>query len=129
MRLAYLTTDPVNLNLAERAAATLGATVDRFEPRDGRPGGEYAAVVYDLDYLPPALIGQVLADLLAARAKRVAAVHGYNLGAALRAALRRRDVVVARRPGGPVIRAVVRRHRRAVAGQPAGTAPPPGRAG
>ena len=38
MRLAYLTTDAVNLDLAERAATTQGATVHLFEPRDGPPG-------------------------------------------------------------------------------------------
>jgi len=49
MKIAYLSTDEVNQNLAENLAARCGASQDCLSPHDPPPNGQYDAVVYDLD--------------------------------------------------------------------------------
>lgn len=94
MRVAYVTTDEVNERLAMQMAANCGTTLDAFSPKDPPPDGEYAAVLYDLDYLPPAPGRNVLGELLAQPPGRPVAVHSYRLGQRQAAALRRHGCAV-----------------------------------
>src|SRR5262245_46838320 len=99
MRIAYLTTDEVNRELAMRLAAGQGARLEVLWPGDEPPDGRVDAVVYDLDCLPVGLRQEVLSKLAAAAAPWPAAVHGYALGGDQVRALRKRGVVVRRRLG------------------------------
>src|SRR5262249_3609910 len=79
MRVAYLTTDVVNEQLALQMAATCGLALYPLAPKD-RPRGEaFEAVLYDWDYLPAREQQEVLAELLAGGRSHGAALHGYNL--------------------------------------------------
>src|SRR5262249_18156562 len=51
--IAYLTTDEVNLDLADRLATECGATLYPLSFQDGPPSGAFDAVLYDWDYLSP----------------------------------------------------------------------------
>ena len=68
MRIAYLTTDEVNQELALRLAAGQEAQLEVIWPRDEPPDGRFDAVIYDLDCLPPPLRQQLLTDLAGGRA-------------------------------------------------------------
>jgi hypothetical protein len=95
MRIAYLTLDEVNSDLAARCAAAADIELESFalceapEPFD--------AVVYDLDFLPADYRAGLLAASTTARSSALIAVHAYNLTSGQRRRLRRRGVVVARR--------------------------------
>jgi len=97
MRIAYLSTDEVNLDLARRWASTCGCEVVPLTPRDPRPNGEYDAAIYDLDFLPPMLRQRVLTDLSRGSWHGPVAVHSYNLGAQQVRDLHVRGVHVRRR--------------------------------
>jgi hypothetical protein len=79
MRIAYLTTDEVNQELASQLAADQQAQLEVIWPRDEPPDGRFDAVIYDLDCLPPPLRQQLLTDLASGGAGRPAAVHSYAL--------------------------------------------------
>src|SRR5262249_13762632 len=79
MRIAYLTTDEVNQQLASRLAAGQEAQLEVIRPRDEPPDGRLDAVIYDLDCLPPPLRQQLLTDLAGGGARCPAAVHSYAL--------------------------------------------------
>ena len=66
MRLAYLTTDEVNQDLAIRIAADCGTTLALLSPRDPPPNGRFDAVLYDWDFWPLHLRREVLEELLTA---------------------------------------------------------------
>jgi hypothetical protein len=51
--IAYLTTDEVNLDLADRLATECGAILYPLSFRDGPPNGAFEAVLCDWDSLPP----------------------------------------------------------------------------
>lgn len=94
MRVAYVTTDEVNEELAARMAEHSGATLDSFAPKDSPPNGEYAAVLYDLDYLPRDPGRDFLKELLSRPLGRPVAVHGYRISNRLAADLRRNGCAV-----------------------------------
>ncbi len=96
MRIAYLTTDLVNENLATQMSARCGAAVDPFSPADVPPSGDYDAVICDWDFLPRAQRKQIVCQLIRNHRNHVV-VHSYNLNAKQVRALRRRRVAVYRR--------------------------------
>src|SRR5262245_54809815 len=97
MRIAYLTTDEVNPDLAQRWARTCGCEVIPLTPRDPIPDGEFDAVIYDLDYLPQPIRQQVMTMLLNGPRTSPAAVHSYNLRRWQTQALRALGIVVGRK--------------------------------
>jgi hypothetical protein len=68
MRVAYLTTDEVNEAEARQLAEDHDITLCPLAPRDGPPGNEYDAVLYDWDFWPADRRREAMAELL-----------GYNL--------------------------------------------------
>jgi hypothetical protein len=97
MRIAYLTTDDVNASLALRGAAAAGLLGSLLPPRAEPSPADFAAAVYDLDFLPADRVREVLAALRRGEGLVRAAVHGYNLDDRQIKALRARGVIVARR--------------------------------
>ena len=97
MRIAYLTTDEVNEQLAQQMAVACGVTLCPLAPKDAPPDGEYDAVLYDLDYLPVKNQLEVMAALLAGPLPHAVALHSYHLEDAHVDALRRNAVGVFRR--------------------------------
>src|SRR5438309_823613 len=79
MFIAYLSTDEVNRDLAETLAAAGGDALCLLEPRDLPRSEDGAALVYDLDSLPPGLCASLVADLRAVPPARPVAVHSYAL--------------------------------------------------
>ena len=94
MRVAYLTTDEVNLTLAEQMAAACGVTLCPLAPKDTPPDGGFDAVLYDWDYWPADLRQRAAAS---PRTGPPVALHGYNVRRDEAADLRRRGVAVHRR--------------------------------
>ena len=97
MLIAYLTTDEVNLDLADRLATGCGAILHPLSFQDGPPNGAFEAVLYDWDYLSPPWRQQLLAELLSRPAPCPVALHGYTLEEEHGEALRRHGVAVFRR--------------------------------
>ena len=89
MRIAYLTLDEVNENLATLMAEECGATLFPLTPRDPKPDGEFDAVLFDLDSLPPRHQKELLSDLLSSSPLHRVGVHSYQLEEEAAAALRR----------------------------------------
>ena len=106
MRIAYLTLDEVNEHLATLMAGECGATLFRLMPRDPKPDGEFDAVLYDLDSLPPRQQQELLSMLLSSRPFRPVGVHSYRLEEDEAAALRRHGLVVSRRVETAVFQAL-----------------------
>jgi hypothetical protein len=96
MRIAYLTIDEVNIDLAFRMAAQCGASLCVLSPRDGAPDGKFDGILYDLDYWPMDWQAKVLASLLEEISPTPVAVHSYNLRAEQVDALRQKGVAVYR---------------------------------
>jgi hypothetical protein len=107
MRIAYLTTDVVNQELALRLAASQDDQLEVIWPRDEQPNGCFDAVIYDLDCLPPPLRQQLLTDLTSGGAPWPAAVHSYALKDKQIRALLRRGVIVRRRLRATLFRLLV----------------------
>jgi hypothetical protein len=97
MRVAYLTTDEVNEQLAQQMAVACGVTLCPLAPKDAPPDGECDAVLYDWDYLPIEWQREVMAELLSSPLPHPVALHGYNLEDGQVEVLRRNAVVVYRR--------------------------------
>ena len=79
MRIAYLTVDEVNSDLAQRWASEFQCEIVPLSPCDPLGNCEYDATIYDLDYLDPSLIQRVLTNLLTGTLHSPAVVHSYNL--------------------------------------------------
>jgi hypothetical protein len=79
MRIAYLTTDDVNRDLAIRMAEDCGATLYLLWPHDPPPDGRFDAVLYDWDYWPRDRRQEILQELLTAPTHGLVALHGYHL--------------------------------------------------
>jgi hypothetical protein len=94
MRIAYVTIDEVNQDLAVRMADRFGADVSGVVPKDPPPDGRFDAVLYDLDAMSPTLRRQFVAVLRSSRPSRPVGVHGYNLEDDEANALRMRGVYV-----------------------------------
>jgi hypothetical protein len=97
VRVAYLTTDEVNQELALQLAAGLGVDLCVLSPRDPAGLESFAGVLYDLDYLPESRRREILADLLAGPPPCPVAVHSYNLDADQERLLCENGVLVSRR--------------------------------
>jgi hypothetical protein len=113
MRIAYVTTDEVNQDLALRTAAACGACLEAFSAPDALPCGVYDAVVYDWDFLPAVSRGKVVAGLAKDPAPPVVAVHSYGLQGQEAQALRRHGVLIVRRLRGSLFRKLRRQVARA----------------
>jgi hypothetical protein len=97
MRVAYLTTDEVNEAEARQIADKLGITLCPLAPRDGPPGNEYDAVLYDWDSWPADRRQEALAEICAGPLPHAVAVHGYNLDDDAAERLRQHTIAVYRR--------------------------------
>ncbi len=97
MRVAYLTTDEVNQEVAKHYAKKVQTNLALVSLQDAPLNGEVDGVIYDLDYLPPARREAILTQLLAGPSALPVAVHSYNLGPEEIKALRRNGVGVFRR--------------------------------
>src|SRR5438132_5561140 len=111
MRIAYLTTDLVNENLATQMSARCGAAVYPFSPADVPPDGDYDAVICDWDFLPRPQRKQIVCQLIRNHRNHVV-VHSYNLNAKQVRALRRRRVAVYRRLKPSIFAALTQPERR-----------------
>jgi hypothetical protein len=94
MRIAYLSTDEVNKDLALRLAAQWQVTVCPREPRDPPPVGEFDALLYDWDHWPADRRPTVLTHTAAGPLRQPVALHGYRLEQEQARALRRRGVLL-----------------------------------
>jgi hypothetical protein len=108
MRVAYLTTDEVNEHLAVTMAAACDIQLFPRAPRETPPDGEFDAVLYDWDYLPPEQRQELRERLRAGRGPGRVIVHGYNLGKKEVAAWRQQGITVFRRLESRVFRALLR---------------------
>jgi hypothetical protein len=97
MRIAYLTTDEVNKELALRLAAERQVTLCCLEPRDPPPDGEFDAVLCDWDHWPADQRPKGLDDVPARPVGHALALHGYGLEQDQARALRRRGVLLFKR--------------------------------
>jgi hypothetical protein len=103
-RLAYQTTDGLNEATADVLAGHWGGEMLPLLLRDPPPDGQFDAVLYDLDYLPPERRQEILAQLLAGPTHVPTGVHSFNLDEDQAEALRRQGVVVSRRLDRDLIR-------------------------
>jgi hypothetical protein len=94
MRIAYLTTDEVNKDLAVRLAAQWHMTVCPLEPRDSPPDGEFDAVLYDWDHWPADRRPRAVTHASARPLRQPVALHGYGLEPDQARALRRCGVLL-----------------------------------
>jgi hypothetical protein len=108
MRIAYLTTDRLNRELAVRAAESCGADLDLTLPVTDRSPGPSAATLYDLDHLEAEHRQSVLDDLISGPSPSPAAVHSSDLQDEVVAALRARGVVVSHGVGPEVFQQLCR---------------------
>jgi hypothetical protein len=99
MRIAYLTTDEVNKDLALRLGARWEMTVCPLEPRDPPPDGEFDAVLYDWDHWPADQQPKAVTHARAGALRQPVALHGYCLEQEQARALRRSGVLVFDRLG------------------------------
>ena len=97
MFISYISLDDVNQCLMAETAEEFGATMDFFASQAELPIGPCDAVVYDLDNLHSADRRHILDELTSGPAKRLSAVHSYNLRPHDAEALRRNGVIVRRR--------------------------------
>jgi hypothetical protein len=94
MRIAYLTTDEVNKDLALRLAAQWEVMVCPLEPRDPPPDGGFDAVLYDWDHWPADRRPKALTDTLPGPFGPRLALHGYSLEQEQERSLRRSGVLL-----------------------------------
>jgi hypothetical protein len=94
MRIAYLTTDEVNKDLALRLAAQWDVTVCLLEPRDPPPDGQFDAVLYDWDHWPADHRPETMTGGSGDSIRYPVALHGYRLEKGQARALRRKGVLL-----------------------------------
>jgi len=97
MRIAYVNTDEVNQDLAERTALEYCAAVCILVPEGPPPDGLFDAVLYNLDEVPRDQRSALLERLRQATPHRPTAVHGYDITDEQARTLRRHGVAVAQR--------------------------------
>jgi hypothetical protein len=97
MRIAYITSDEVNRDVALRLAKACGATLYSPALGDAPPDGQFNAILYDWDYLPPQRKHDLLEVLLAGPSPCPVALHSYSLDEVHGKALRRNGVAIYRR--------------------------------
>jgi hypothetical protein len=66
MRIAYVTSDDVNHDLATEMGAIFGVTVQRVAPGQKVPYGLFVAVLHNLDHVPDYRWEQPLEEICAA---------------------------------------------------------------
>ncbi len=79
MKIAYLTIDEVNEDLAQRIAAECDVTLDPRWPKEWPPKPPYDAWLIDLDSLPADWRQRIVAELLSSGPACPVAVHSHNL--------------------------------------------------
>jgi hypothetical protein len=97
MRIAYLTSDEVNLDLARQWAFDFDCEVIPLSTVEPLPSDDFDAAIYDLDLLAQPVLKQVLAGLLNRPRQRPTVVHAYNLRQCIVNELLARGVYVRRR--------------------------------
>jgi hypothetical protein len=112
MLIAYVSADEVNRDLATRMAATCGATLHLFSPKDTPPDSRFDAVLYDLESVPPGQREEIVTGLLYNASTRPVAAHAYELDANV-AALRDNGVIFDRQLTPKLLRILCRSLRSA----------------
>ncbi len=112
MRIAYMTTDEVNLVLAVKTASRWGVTVSLVRPGDQASTARFDIVLYDLASIPGDQRSALLEELCLGPLDRPTAVHGYCITDEQAKVLRLHGVVVAHRLDSALIRSLCRSARR-----------------
>jgi hypothetical protein len=97
MKIAYMNTDEVNLELAARTAARFGAVVCRLVPEGPPSDGLFDAVLYNLDEVPRDQRSNFLDRVRIDSSHRPTGVHGYDITDEQARALSRSGVVSSKR--------------------------------
>jgi hypothetical protein len=106
MRIAYITTEEVNQNLAAGMAGKCGAYVCARLPLVPLPDGQFDAVLYDLDDLQKHKRGEFVALILSSPSNLPRAIHGYAITDEQAKALRHHGVAVVQRLRASLIRSL-----------------------
>jgi hypothetical protein len=106
MRIAYLTNDEVNQNLAAVMSAECGADICARLPQDPMPDGQFDAALYDLDDVQKHRRDEFVALILSSPSLCPRAVHGYDITDEQAKALRRHGVIVGQRLRSGLIRSL-----------------------
>jgi hypothetical protein len=106
MRIAYVTTDEVNLVLAVKLAGRWGATVSLVRPGDLAATAHYDAVIHDLDVVPRQQRNTLLEELGDGTPDRPTAVHGYGITDEQAKLLGRNSIAVAPRLRSGLLRSL-----------------------
>jgi hypothetical protein len=104
VRIAHVTTDEVNQALAVQVAKPLGAIVTPLGPDEISRLGQFDAVVYDLDRVPPDRRGPLLDQIRSETSAVPMAVYGYCLSEEQAGELRYHGVAVGQRLHARLIR-------------------------
>lgn len=111
MRIAYLTTDEVNEDLAFQLADECGVILFPLSAHAAASDGRPDAVLYDWDSLPPDLREETLLASLANPSSCPVGVHGFSLDEEEVEALHQDGVAVFQRLGSDVFRMLRRLSR------------------
>jgi hypothetical protein len=112
MRIAYVTTDEVNLGLALKMAGRCGATVWLVPPGDRTSTARFDAVLYDLASVPGSRRAALIEELCLGNLDGPTAIHGYCITDEQAKILRVHGVVVAHRLESPLIVSLARAARK-----------------
>jgi hypothetical protein len=112
MRIAYLTTDEVNLILAMKLARRLDASVSMVGTGSRVSTDRFDAVLHDLDAVPRDQRSAFLERVGLGPPARPTAVHGYGITEEQAEALRRHGIAVAHRIDSSLIRGLIEEARR-----------------
>ncbi len=97
MRVAYLTVDEVNQDLAQRLAEDCGLVLYLLTPAEKSPEGPFDAVLYDWDFLPERQRGEILGELRSGMTRCLIGLHSYNVDDEEAAGMENLGMVVSRR--------------------------------
>jgi hypothetical protein len=117
MRIAYVSTDEVNQDLAARIAAKFGMGDCKWLPKDRNPHDLCDAVLDNLDDVPRAERPALIEGFRYAEPDRPTAVHGYDITDEQARTLSRNGVATARRLHSDLLCVLfieARRHRKTV---------------
>ena len=106
MRIAYVSTDEVNQDLATRIAAKFGVGVCKRLPKDRKPDDLCDAVLYNLDDVPSAERSALIEGFRCAKPDRPTAVHGYGITDEQAKLLGRNGIAVAPRLRSGLLRSL-----------------------
>jgi hypothetical protein len=108
MLFAYLSTDEVNQDLAQRMAEECGVTVYCLSFRDPPPDGRFDALLYDWDSLPQQKRQEIMAEVPCGTRPCPAALHSYHVEDKEATILRQKGVLLYDRLEPEVFRALSR---------------------